>query len=63
MGPHAGLVMIFFVFAARFATRGTYPVRVLLVDKRSQPRTETAAIMALVGARLFCSMKRQFLKL
>jgi len=47
--------------AARFATRGACPVRVkyCLVDKRSQPRAETVAIMALMGARLFMYFGKQ----
>ena len=47
--------------AARFAPRGACPVRVkyCLVDKRSQPRTETIAIMALMEARLFLYFGKQ----
>ena len=54
VGGHPPPVLLLVVLA-RFV--------LLLVDKRSQPRTETAAIMALAGAMFFCSMKHQFLKL
>jgi hypothetical protein len=61
MGLHAGLVMIF-LFSNPCPFFETPPVLLLvvlarfvllLVDKRSQPRTETVAIMTLVGARFF----------
>ena len=62
MGPHAGLVMIFFVFqslsilwdAARFATRGTCPVRVTPCGQAKSASYGNSCDYDSCGSKVFC---------